>query len=328
MTNNCTTNQNDIEFSPFGINLFGQSIQQETNSKVCQAFIFPPFSVLNARDGAWQERKRAWLDLGIVGELGRDSDLLYGDKVDSIDFYRHKEGHCKNTDQSNTSVFDPTLCELVYSWFSTVADQVIDPFAGGCVRGVVASCLGRKYWGCDLSVKQIDANRIQASSIKSASTPIQWIGGDSLDKMQQSPDADFLFSCPPYGNLEQYSEHPADLSAMDHDLFFSTYKKIISLSCARLKQDRFACFVVGDYRCPKGYFRNFVGHTVSCFEESGVHLYNDAILVTPVASAAMRVTQQFEASRKFAKTHQNVLVFCKGDPKKATTRIDLKGGTQ
>jgi len=48
-------------------------------------------------------------------------------------------------------------------------------------------------------------------------------------------------------------------------------------------------------------------------------LYNEAILVTSVGSACMRVTKQFESGRKFAKTHQNVLVFCKGDWRKATT---------
>jgi hypothetical protein len=35
------------------------------------AFGVAPFSVLNARDGLWQERKRAWLALGIQSELGR-----------------------------------------------------------------------------------------------------------------------------------------------------------------------------------------------------------------------------------------------------------------
>lgn len=34
-------------------------------------FGIPPFSVLNARDGWWQDRKRAWLALGIQSELGR-----------------------------------------------------------------------------------------------------------------------------------------------------------------------------------------------------------------------------------------------------------------
>lgn len=34
-------------------------------------FGIPPFSVLNAREGWWQDRKRAWLSLGIQSELGR-----------------------------------------------------------------------------------------------------------------------------------------------------------------------------------------------------------------------------------------------------------------
>ncbi len=34
-------------------------------------FGVPPFSVLSARDGWWQDRKRAWLRLGIMSELGR-----------------------------------------------------------------------------------------------------------------------------------------------------------------------------------------------------------------------------------------------------------------
>lgn len=42
---------------------------------LAQAFILPPFTVLNAREGWWQERKRAWLALGIRSELGRGGDL-------------------------------------------------------------------------------------------------------------------------------------------------------------------------------------------------------------------------------------------------------------
>ena len=35
-----------------------------------------PFSVLNARGGWWQERKAAWLALGIQSELGRGDNML------------------------------------------------------------------------------------------------------------------------------------------------------------------------------------------------------------------------------------------------------------
>lgn len=34
-------------------------------------FGIPPFTVLNAREGWWQDRKKAWIALGIQSELGR-----------------------------------------------------------------------------------------------------------------------------------------------------------------------------------------------------------------------------------------------------------------
>lgn len=39
-------------------------------------FGVPPFTVLNAREGWWQNRKQAWLALGIQSELGRGENLL------------------------------------------------------------------------------------------------------------------------------------------------------------------------------------------------------------------------------------------------------------
>lgn len=39
---------------------------------LAKKFGVPPFSVLDARQGYWQERKRAWMGLGIQSELGRE----------------------------------------------------------------------------------------------------------------------------------------------------------------------------------------------------------------------------------------------------------------
>ena len=136
--------------------------------------------------------------------------------------------------------------------------------------------------------------------------------------MGQAPEADFLFSCPPYGDLEVYSDEKDDLSNMNHIEFIDAYQKIIANSVNRLKNNRFAAFVVGDFRDKKGFYRNFVSDTINAFEQTGAKLYNEAILATSVGTACLRVSKQFNAGRKLAKTHQNILVFCKGDPKKAT----------
>lgn len=42
---------------------------------LAERFGIPPFSVLNAREGWWQDRKRAWIDLGIRSELGRGAPI-------------------------------------------------------------------------------------------------------------------------------------------------------------------------------------------------------------------------------------------------------------
>lgn len=56
-----------------------QSGQQEENPlrvKLADRFGIPPFSVMSAREGWWQDRKRAWLALGIQSELGRGEQLI------------------------------------------------------------------------------------------------------------------------------------------------------------------------------------------------------------------------------------------------------------
>ena len=287
----------------YGVDMFGASMAPKPSGPVAEKFLFPPFTVLDARSGDWQERKRAWASLGLRSEVGRTENLLRMSDTCSLG-------------EKDTSIFDPVVCELVYRWFCPAGGQVVDPFAGGSVRGIVAAQLGLNYWGCDLRAEQVEANRAQAEMICGDVKP-QWVCGDSLETLTDAPAADFIFSCPPYGDLEVYSDDPADLSNMEWHTFVAAYKRIIMRSVARLKDDRFACFVVGDFRDPKGFYRDFVSTTIRAFEECGARLYNEAILVTSVGSASMRVTKQFDASRKMAKTHQNVLVFCKGDPRKA-----------
>ena len=99
---------------------------------------------------------------------------------------------------------------------------------------------------------------------------------------------------------------------MDYPEFIEKLGRIIKNAVSLLKQNRFACFVVGDFRDKKGVLRNFVSHTIECFENAGMQYYNEAILVTAVGSLPVRVKRQFNAGRKLGRTHQNILVFYKG----------------
>ena len=289
--------------------------QNAEPARLADRFGVPPFSVLNAREGWWQDRKRGWISLGIESETGRDAAVGGSKMVAGYDGGERKTGLVT---ESDTSIFDPVVCEIAYRWFSPPSGTILDPFAGGSVRGIVASKLGRRYVGHELRAEQVAANREQAAAICSDPAP-EWIEGDSrtIDKTCKKLDADFVFSCPPYADLERYSDDPADLSTLAYAEFLKAYCEIIAKSCVRLKDDRFACFVVGDVRDKRGNYYNFVGDTVEAFKAAGLAYYNEAILVTAVGSLPIRAGKQFSASRKLGKTHQNVLVFVKGDGKKA-----------
>lgn len=559
--------------------------EEEEKGSLAEQFLASPFTVFDARGGWWLERKRQWIASGINSLAGRAENLLYDASGDSF-------GARVMAEIGTTSVFDPVLTELAYRWFTPQGGTILDPFAGGSVRGIVAAQLGRAYHGIDLRPEQVEENRRQWGELESAPyaklrgtrlppdftpdytpveqrgqywfkrddlfcvggvrggkvrtcytlaegatgvttagsrqspqanivahvarrlgiparvhtpsgelgpeleaartagaevvqhkpghnsviiarartdaaargwreipfgmecheaveataaqvrnipgevtrivmpvgsgmslagvltgiqregrniavlgvrvgadptkrldeyapanwrslcqlvdspqdyherAPITTIEGIQLDPiyeakclrflepgdmlwivgLRQSEDrtiasddqwpvvppewyeadsrrmadvlppglqADFVFSCPPYADLEVYSDRPEDLSNMDYAGFVEAYREIVAKAVGRLKQDRFAAFVVGDVRDNRGIYRNFVGDTIRAFEDAGARYYNEAVLITSFGSLAIRVGRMFNAARKLGKTHQNVLVFVKGDPKRA-----------
>ena len=303
------------ELEEWGLDLPAFEIEQEEeekeqNKKLSDRFIIPPFSVLDSKQGAWQQRKNYWLSLGIKSEIGRDKRLT-GNLQDlgSISGL--------NENINGISIFDPVLCELVYKWFNVPNGKILDCFAGGSVRGIVAAILGYEYLGNDLRSEQIEANRINAKEVlRDAEVYPTWTCGDSLkiDTIAKGYSADLLFSCPPYADLEVYSDAKEDISNMPYKDFISVYREIIRKSCELLKNDRFAVFVVGDVRDKNGFYYDFISDTKKIFIDSGIKLYNELILVNSISSLALAASGHMKY-RKVTKIHQNVLVFYKGDPK-------------
>ena len=279
------------------------------------------FSLLDARRGPWMSRKRHWLDKGIKGELGRDTGLLRGmSSVGERTVYGVSAGSGKRG-QYSTSVFDPVLCEVIYQWFAPKHGRVLDPFAGGSVRGVVAASMGRSYCGVDLNERQVEENIRQAKEIEVEGA--SWVYGDSQDIANLVEGSfDFIFSCPPYWNLEVYSDDERDLSAMSYDDFLTKYRSIIARTVERLHDNRFACFVVGEVRGKDGNYVGLVPDTIRAFQDAGMGFYNEMVYTYPDGSLPMRAPRSLRISRKISKMHQNVLVFLKGDAKIATAHLD------
>jgi hypothetical protein len=272
-----------------------------------------PFSILDTRTKEWQDRKRWWIQTyNIQSELGRED----------------AESRSRFWEDNTVSVFDATLCEKMYEWFTPSGGMILDPFAGGSVRGIVAEEMGYRYIGIDLSQSQIKANKKQSKK------PL-WICGDSefeLDKIANESH-DFIFTCPPYYDLEVYTNNPSDLSNMDDVEFDKKYFSILRKSASKLKDNRFFAVVVSEVREQSitgnykiGKYKGLVWKTIMACEEAGLSFYNDMVLFNTQHQASRVVDTYFERNRKVASVHQNVLVFVKGNPDIATEVI-TKGDT-
>lgn len=163
---------------------------------------------------------------------------------------------------------------------------------------------------------------IRPSAVPAVAPDPVWIEGDAADVTDLYPNslgkADAIWTCPPYGNLEVYSDDPRDLSTMEYPEFLAAFEDIMRKSVDLVENDRFIGIVVGDFRDPDGNYYGFQADTVKIMQGLGLHLYNEAVLLTRTSSLAMRAGRQFDASRKLGRSHQVCYIFCKGDAEKAT----------
>lgn len=292
-------------------------------------FIVPPFSILDARSGVWLERKRRWMELGLRSQDGRTARAYAGGNRDAAEL--DPVSAQMVAIGNGQSVFDPVLCEVAYRWFCPDGGRILDPYAGGSVRGLVAGYTGRRYTGIDLRPEQVAANEAQLADWLTAGyvdtdTAPTWVTADSWAALNpwdvpgtiDPGPYDLVFSCPPYHDLEVYSDHPDDLSNMPWGKFAVRYRETIMGAVDLLADDRFAVMVIGEIRGRSpGYYRNLMGATIDAFEAAGAAYYNEMIIAQPVGTIRMVVAKQFTTSRKIGKTHQTALVFVKGDPRAA-----------
>lgn len=315
--------------------LFDQGLVGVIKPSTCilrDRFLYPPFSVFDTRNGLWADRRRRWLALGIKSELGRGDGLTYVIVKDKEKYDGQGVKKRAGVRMSGTSIFDPVLTELCYSWWCPLEGIIVDPFAGGSVRGIVASVLGRKYWGCDLRREQIEANIAQLSEVATGRWLPKWVCGDSRNMLDKAPPADFVFTSPPYGDLERYSDDPQDISTMNYDDFLANLGGILDKACSRLRPNRYTAIVVANFRDKTdGTMRDLVGDTIRIFTGLGLKFYNEIVLINMVGTGMLRASATFlRGSRKVVKLHQQILVFVKGDPKLASEgleKYDVDTGT-
>ena len=299
--------------------LFEQTKQAIPSNLLKDKYGWPPFSVINTISHDWQRRKDEWEVLFHDSTVGRDVKRYNATPTNT---FSARGADAKQAE--SVSEFDPYLAELMYRWFSREGDTILDPFAGGCVRGVVASVLGKEYYGIDLNPSQVLANKDQIADLQERYTNLagfaKYLCADADECLHLFPEADMIFTCPPYYNLEQYTNDPRDLSRQpSYEQFREKYASILYRATQKLKDNSFFVIVVSEVREePRGIEKsNFVGlvpDTIHILRDKcGLSYYNEIIVMNNIGSLPIRAPKYFDQSRKIGRMHQNCLVFYKGD---------------
>lgn len=268
-----------------------------------EKFLVPPFTVLDTRQGYWNNRKRLWRE-----KIKDNAEARENAKVYTID-EKYKK------DFNDVSLLDPVLSELMVSWFSPLEEygtNCFDCFAGDTVFGFVSSYMGKNFTGIELREEQAEFNQQRCDEFNLSAKYICDDGRNVLKHLGEGTQ-DLLFSCPPYFDLEVYSDKENDASNQaTYEEFYAILDTAFKESIKCLKDDRFAVIVVGDIRDKKtGGYYGFMDSVKQTFKEAGMILYNEMILVNSVGTGAMRASRMMQ-NRKVCKVHQNVLVFYKG----------------
>lgn len=217
---------------------------------------------------------------------------------------------------STHSVFPAPLCEwIILRYGGPTGGLILDAFAGGPPRAIVSALMGYKYIGYDIRQEQIDENIKVVTRLGCESNiTFHCSDGTLLDGSADS-SCDFALTCPPYFDLEQYSDLPNDLSNLNsYDEFNHAM-----LNCAKahyrvMKPSSFVCIVTCPFRVggnkDENELRDFPGDTVRNFRTAGFMLWQKIVLSRNFASAAVRSTTSWKGL-KLVPRHEELLVFRK-----------------
>lgn len=287
--------------SSVSYDLFGNPVL-DAKRTMSDYFGVAPFSILNTTDKDWINRKRRWNKL--INDTGQArKNVLSGGNS--------KKNIINNINGS--SILDAVLAELMIKWFTEEGFTTFDPFAGDTVFGFISGYLKRPFVGIELRQEQVDFNQMQCNR-ENINCKYICDTSENMDKYIENESKDFIFSCPPYADLEVYSDLKEDLSTMSHEDFFKVYEKVLKNTYNKLKNDRFAVIVTSEVRNKKGEYIRLVPNTINIMVEAGYIYYNDIILMNSIGTLPMRTGRYMNAARKIGRRHQNVLVFYKGNP--------------
>lgn len=255
---------------------------------------FSTTTTIWAVDELIKRRVRDWRRLtGETGHTG-ERDGVFRKDHDSVYTGTH-------------SIFPAPLMEMIIVRYGgPVGSHILDAFAGGPPRGLVSCIMGHRYTGFEIRKSQIEENEETLKKLKLKGATYVHGDGRYLDSDDMF---DCAITCPPYFDLEQYSDQPDDISNhASYNQFNASMWMCANAHRERMKPGAFVCIVTGLFRDKKGELIDFPSDTVNNFREAGFTYWQHIILSKNFASAAVRASNAWKG-HKLVPRHENLLVF-------------------
>jgi DNA modification methylase len=213
------------------------------------------------------------------------------------------------------SIFPSIITTSYVSLLSKEGDYVFDPFAGHNSRGEDVVSLNRKYFAYDIHTFPIEFTKKALSRFPVDSWEL--VLGSSEKVKYEDSYFDFIITCPPYGDVEDYNSlykenKSDDLSSIDYPAFLIKYESVLKECFRVLKPNRFMVIVVGNIFRDKEVF-NLMGDTIHICLKAGFKLHDINIYDRGSnIGGDLNYNLFINELKRFPQIHEYILVFRKG----------------
>lgn len=242
-------------------------------------------------------------------EITKRLKKLVGDSSQTRESLNSNRSDRRNgVNNGKPSIFNPNLCQMILSAYCDENSTIYDPFAGGGTRAIISSMFGHKYYGVEIREEEVERINDKKKELDLDFTVIK---GDALNKNFDDIKFNFSLTCPPYYDLEQYSNLDNDLSNQKD---YNGFLEMLSISVKRvydcLEDDSISVWVVGNFRNKFGALEHLNGDLIRIGKENGFILL-DELIYEGASKVALTRCSKFEKNRKSIRMHEYIVIFKK-----------------
>ena len=205
--------------------------------------------------------------------------------------------HENKSSRQQYSPFPEEVARVCYELYLRDCERIFDPFAGWGERHLYAKEYAKQYTGFD----------VNPLAIQHAADHFG-VNNELMDSETASfPEFDGLITCPPYWNLERYTEYGIDAEPTWKG-FLSRYAAIFSKAYGAARGGARFCVVVGDWR-KDGVYYDIAHQTRKIFEDLGATTVDDVVISRKGVSKIKIMLPQAKRLGYSVKVHESLLVF-------------------